>query len=120
MPRSSKFAVDYQGAQENLNPNGYSTEPSFYVPGSKAANTQSRRKTKTLSPLVPTVNTNQMMAGPSYAMGPVNYGLMSPQTPSNFFMQPNPNFNQSFKYYSPSLPSTQGKYPEIDPFYTPK
>lgn len=94
MPSSSSFSVKPQPAQENQNPHGYSTQPAFFMPGSKAAGAQSRRKKKTLAPLAPLAEANQMMEGCSYSFGSNNYGLMTPETPSTNFLVTNMNYGQ--------------------------
>lgn len=115
MPSSSSFSVKPQPAQENQNPHGYSTQPAFFMPGSKAAGAQSRRKKKTLAPLAPLAEANQMMEGCSYSFGSNNYGLMTPETPSTIFLVTNMNYGQQHGFL-PMYPSAHGQGADISPY----
>ncbi|KAF8169077.1 hypothetical protein BJ912DRAFT_934026 [Pholiota molesta] len=111
MPKkTSNFSVNPQIAQENLNPNGYTTQLTFYVSGSNIATSTYKRR-RTMAPsLTPLSDIHQTMEGPSHGAGSMNYGLMTPQTPSNHIVHPAFEYGQHNPYSSPFPSQHQYKF----------
>lgn len=77
----------YPNPDENLDAGGYNhTQPSFVVPGSKAAERNARRK-KQVVPVLETVpNHLWENLGPTWPFYSAYHGLMSPKTPGSYMM----------------------------------
>ena len=101
MPHPASFSVEFQHAQPDKN-TGYNTQPTFVIPGSKAAERNARCK-KGYIPLLQDVPNRCWEASGSIQS---QYGLMTPETPDPFLMDVD-----SGDHYSPGQDDVVAQVP---------
>jgi hypothetical protein len=85
MPQPASFYVGFQQAQPHENI-GYNTQPTFVIPGSKAAERNARRKKGSVPVLQTVPNRRWDDSGSIQPQYSAPHGLMTPETPDSFLM----------------------------------
>ena len=82
MYQPASFSVAPQHAHHDEN-TGYNTQPSFVIPGSKAAERNARRKKGSISVLQTVPNGHWGVSGSISPQYSAPHGLMAPETPDS-------------------------------------
>jgi hypothetical protein len=85
MPQLASFSVGFQHAQPDENA-GYNTQPTFVIPGNKAAERNARRKKGSVPVLQTVPNRRWEASGSIRSQYLAPHGLMTPETPDSFLM----------------------------------
>ena len=109
MPYPASFSVEFQHPQADEN-TSYNTQPTFVVPGSKAAERNARRKKGSIPLLQDVPNRHWEVSGSIQSQ----YGLMTPETPDPSLMHVD-----SGNHYSPGQEDVIARVPRdfSDGFY---
>jgi hypothetical protein len=86
MPQLASFSVGFQHAQPDEN-TGYNTQPTFVIPGSEAAERNTRRKKGSVPVLQTVPNRRWEASGSIQSQYLASHGLMTPGTPDSFLMR---------------------------------